>query len=173
MTAFGFDVGSTKPSVAFDPLPPGWYAMRVVRAEEAVSEKPGTGGKYIKVEFEIMEHAHPEFAGRKVFANFFHLHDNKPTRDIARANIAAICQAVGKRDAKTTEEILGGELRVKLKVSPPSQDGKYDARNEAKDFRALSDVVEAPRPAAGGATQTAAPASASAPAAANKQPWKR
>lgn len=169
MTSFGFDVGNTAPSTgSLPPLPPGWYAMRIVRAEAATSEKPGAGGSYIKMEFEIIDHLHVEFAGRKAFVNFFHLHDNKQTREIARGQIAAICQAVGKRDATTTDDVLGGELLVQLKVVPPSQDGRYDAKNEPRGFKPMDG---APAPAA--SAPASSPKPAAAPAANTKQPWKR
>lgn len=166
MTQFGFNVGETKAQVAFDPLPPGWYAMRINKAEEAMSEK---AGRMLKVEFEIVEHAHPEFASRRAFANFCHHHDNKQTRDIARAQIAAICQSIGKPNASTIDEMLGCELRVKLSVVPP-KDG-YDARNETKGFKSLSEVVE---PTAAAPTTASASAASAAPTEVpKKQPWKR
>lgn len=166
MAQLGFDVSSTKPQAAFDPIPPGWYAMRINKADVVVGQKAGTG-EMLKVEFEVIEHAHPDQAGRRVFANFCHQHDNKQTRDIARAQIAAIGQSIGKPSMNDTEEMLGGELRVKVGVQP-AKDG-YDARNEVKGFKALSDVDVA-APAA--STPAAKPAQASAPAA-SKQPWKR
>lgn len=159
MTNFGFDVSNTKPSAAFDPLPPGWYAMRIAAAE-VVTPKSG-GRDMLRVQFEIIEQAHPEFAGRKVFTNFNHLHDNKQTREIAQSQIAAICQAIGKPNATTVEQMLGGELLVKL-TAKPAENG-YDARNETRGFKALTDVQAqaAPKP-------MAAAGAASPP----KQPWK-
>lgn len=168
MTSFGFDVGGTKPQTSFAPLPPGWYAMRVTKVDEVMSPKPGTGGRYLKLTFEIIDHAHPDYAGRMVWANFFHLHDSKQTRDIARGQIAAICHAVGKPNAQSTEEILGGELRVQLKVTPATE--QYEAKNEARGFKSLSDVVEQQpsAPATAGGSTTTAPA-----AGKPSQPWKR
>lgn len=165
MTSFGFNVGETKPQAAFDPLPPGWYAMRVIKTEQVDGKSPGTG-QMLKVEFEIIEHAHPEVANRKVWANYCHQHENRQTRSIARSQIAAICHSVGKPNAQNTDEILGGELRVKLSVSPA--DGKYEARNEAKGFKSLSEVVEPPTSAPSGTTPSVP---TSTPP--KSQPWKR
>lgn len=169
MTNFGFDVSSTKPQVAFDPLPPGWYAMRVNKAEVVQSQKEGVG-EMLKVEFEIIEHAHPEFASRRAFLTLCHHHDKKQVREIARAQIKAICDAIGKPNASTIDEMLGGELRVKLSVQP-AKDG-YDARNDTKGFKALTEVVEAP--AAAGASGMITASTTTTPNATSKsQPWKR
>jgi len=174
MNGFGFDTHTTKPSAAFDPLPPGWYAMRVIKAEQVDGRNPGTG-QMLKVAFEIIEHAHPEHAGRQVYANFCHQHDNKQTRDIARSQIVAILHAIGKPSAVAVDDLLGGELRVKL-TAQPAKDG-YDAKNETRGFKALSDVEQPAMVAASAPAQAAAPTQAAAKTAAAastaRQPWKR
>lgn len=164
MTSFGFDVQNTNPSVAFDPLPPGWYAMRIIGAEIAPGKNPDTG-PMARITFEIMDDRHPQFARRKVFVNLCHQHQtNEQTRNIARANIAAIMKAIGKPHGNTTDDMLGGELQVKLTVSP-AKDG-YDARNDARGFRGLDESVSEPAPAAAPAAKAGAPAP-------KAQPWKR
>lgn len=163
MTSFGFDVGNTKPDAGFDPLPTGWYAMFIVMAEQAVSK---AGHPYIKMQLEIDPNAHPEFSGRKVFANFNHMHPNEQTSSIARSQIASICHAIGKPNATMLEDLLGGMVEVRL-VAKPAENG-YDARNEAKSFRKVG-ADDGPRPAQ--PAQPAAPAAAPAPAA-KRGAWK-
>lgn len=158
MTSFGFDVGDTKPQAAFDPLPPGWYAMRIAKSDIGFG-KNEESGKMLKIEFECID---ANYAGRRAFTTLCHQHPNKQTKDIARAQIAAIAQAIGRPTASTSDEFLGGELRVKLSVK--AADGTYDARNECRGYKGLSEAVPDEKPAA-------APAAPVAPA--GKQPWKR
>lgn len=169
MTGFGFDVTTAKPSASPDPLPPGWYAMRVLGAMQVQGKSQGTG-QMLKIEFEVLEHAHPQYARRKVFANFCHQHDNRQTRDIARSNIAAILHAIGKPTATSIDDMLGCELRVKLNVQPASNG--YEAKNEAKGFKSLADVEPAQAAPASEPVAAAAPKPAAAASPA-RQPWKR
>jgi len=164
MVSFGFDVGSTKPNTSFDPIKDGWYAMRVNKVDVSPASDGKDGrGDMLKVEFCVTD-AHPEFAGRLVWENFCHMHDKQQTRNIARAQLAAIMHAIGRPDSTDTDDMLGCELRVKVATQPP-KDG-YDARNITKGYKALSESTDAPSPAA-----KPAPGAAAAPAA--KQPWKR
>lgn len=167
MTSFGFDVGNTKPQLAFDPIKDGWYAMRIANAETCESKSPeaGTG---IKITFEIMESVHPELSGRRVFLRLYHQHKtNKQTRDIARAQIAAIAHAIGRPTASNTDDFLGTELRVKVKAKPA--DGQYEASNDVKGFKGLNEAVDEAAPAAAAAGAPAATSSGTP----KTSPWKR
>lgn len=165
MTSLGFDVGNTKPQAAFDPLPPGWYAMRIAKSDVGIG-KNSESGQMLKLEFEIMDSQHPELTGRRAFTTLCHQHPSKQTRDIARSQIAAIAQAIGRPTASMSDDFLGGELRVKLSVK--AADGTYEARNECKGYKGLAEPVDATPPAAGGPPAGGAPATAP-----KQQPWKR
>lgn len=161
---FGFDTSTQKAQTAFDPLPDGWYAMRIVRAEKVMGKTP-EAGEMLKVTFEIDENKAPQFAGRRVFTNFCHMHQNQQTREIARGQIAAILESINQKGATSLEVLLGAELQVKVKAKP-AQNG-YDASNEARGFRAPGAGATGPTP---GAQSTAAAPAAGAPKSA---PWKR
>lgn len=161
MTSFGFDTANTKPAASFDPMPPGWYAMRISKAEQVEGQKAETG-LMLKVELEVIADRHVDFANRKVWCNFCCHHQSQQTREIARSQVASILEAIGKKGASSIDDMLGGELLVKVSVRPA--DGTYDARNEAKGFKALDGAAPA------GGAQKAAPAAA-APAA--RSGWKR
>jgi hypothetical protein len=158
---FGFDTANTKAQTSFDPLPDGWYAMRISKAEKVMGKTEATG-EMLKLTFEIDENKAPQFAGRRVFTNFCLHHENQQTREISRGQVAAILESIGKKGATTLDVLLGAELQVKVKAKP-AQNG-YDASNEARGFRALGASTAAPA-----AANVAAPAAGSAPRA----PWKR
>ena len=116
MTGFGFDVGSTEASTPMDPIPAGWYACTITRAEAKHSD---TAGEMLNVAFEVVPDYHPDFPRRYVWSLFCHHHPTSDkARNIARSNIAAICRAVGKPNAVGYDELLGERLLVKVKIQP-------------------------------------------------------
>lgn len=164
MSTFGFDTANTaaaRPS--FEPMKPGWYAMRITQAD-IVGGKSANVGQMLKITFECIDQREPAYVNRKVFANLCHQHENKQTREIAQGQIVTILDSIGKHGATSVDAMLGGELQVKLAVRPA--DGTYDARNEVKGFRALDAADGAPAPASG-----TKPASAPSPQAA--RPWAK
>lgn len=175
MGNLNFDASGIAPTTAFDPLPDGWYAMRIIESDMAPSEK---AGDMLKLRLEIDESQHPELANRSVFDRLCLNHPtSSQAREIAQRTLSAICHSIGKLQISDTEELLGQSLRVKVKAIPArtTPDGKsYDATNEVKGYKAIGEAVEAaPTPAA--TTTTAKPAATSAPAAARPATpsWKK
>jgi hypothetical protein len=173
MGNLNFDASGIAPTTAFDPLPNGWYAMRIIESDMVASEK---AGNMLKLRLEIDESVHPEFANRSVFTN---LCLNHPTsdkaREIAQRTLSAICHSIGKLQISDTEELLGQSLRVKVKAVPartdPTTGKNYDAGNEVGGFKALSEEVATPPAAPAQAAKPAAPAAA--PARPATPSWKK
>lgn len=159
-----FDASQVEPTKSFDPLPPGWYSMVIVKAELAESQ---TAGEMLKLELEIDERAHADLRHRKVFANLCLNHPNQQPREIARRTLSAIAHAIGVLQLSDTADLLGKTLLVKLRVQP-AKDG-YDARNEASGFRAIGCPDASAAPKAPGAPT--APSTPATPAA--KPAWKK
>lgn len=162
MANLNFDATNINPNVAFDPLPPGWYACTIVSAEITVSEK---AGEMLKLQHEIDGDRHPEFAGRRVFNNLCINHPNQQPREIAQRTLSAIAHAVGHLQLSDTDELLGKALEVKVK-SVPAKDG-YDAKNEVSGYKAIEGAGITPT-----AKPAAAPATAPATTAA-KPSWRK
>jgi hypothetical protein len=158
-----FDASEVEPQKPFDPVPPGWYAVTIVGAEEIESEKAGA---MLKLTYEIDGQQHIEFAGRNLFSNLCLNHPtSQQAAEIARRSLSSICHAIGKMQLMQVEDLLGGSLRVKVKVTPPREgkDGKqYDASNEISGYKPIdgSAAETAPTkpaaPTAGKPTPTAA-----------------
>lgn len=164
-----FDATTVSPNTAFDPLPDCWYAMRIVGSDMQESE---TAGQMLKLELEIDENHHPEFANRKVFDRLCLNHPtSQKAREIAQRTLSAICHSIGKLQIADSDELLGHSVLVKVKAVPARTDEKtnktYDAGNEVRGYKAL----DGSQPATAAATK---PAAAAAPAAAPAQaPWKK
>lgn len=157
-----FDAGSVEPAQSFEPIPAGWYAMRVT-ASEWKATKAGTG-HYLQMELEIDETFHPDLKGRRVWERLNLQNPNQTAVEIAQRTLSAICRAAGVMQLGDTEQLHGIPLAVKLSVSPASNG--YEARNEVKGYDAVSVRLGQP-----GAASATAPSGGSATASGGKPPW--
>lgn len=173
MGNLNFDATNVAPSTAFDPLPNGWYTMRIVGAEMAPSEK---AGQMLKLQLEVDETVHPQFASRKVFDRLCLNHPtSQQAREIAQRTLSAICHAIGKLQVSDTDMLLGQSLKVKVKSTPARVDqatGKaYDAGNEVGGYKPISEETAQPAGASASTGTPATPAAAKAPS--STPSWKK
>jgi len=154
-----FDVNSLPQSDNnFDPLPAGWYTTKIAGAEIKAT-KNGTG-QYISVRYDIIG---PSHQGRVVFGNINIKNANPKAEEIGRQQLGEIMRAIGLTRVTDTDQLIGGNVQIKLSVK---QDETYGDKNEIKGFKAVT----------GGAMPTAsvpqefAQQAQSAPAA-SAPPW--
>ena len=141
----------------FSPIPAGWYTSSIAGAE-IKKTKAGTGN-YISVRFDVTG---PEHQGRVVFSNLNTRNPNPKAEEIGRQQLGDIMRAVGLTKLEDTDQLLGGNLSIKVTVK---DDPNYGPSNEIKGFRSVEG--SAPPAAAPAAAATAA-SSASAPPWASK-----
>jgi hypothetical protein len=145
----------------FEPLPAGWYTATISQSELKAT-KAGNG-QYIKLRYDITG---PSHQGRVVFGNLNIKNANPKAEEIGRADLGEIMRAIGLAKVTDTDQLIGGQIGIKLSVK---DDAQYGASNEVKGFRSLS----------GSAAPAAAviPAKASAPAPASPAkaapPWAK
>jgi hypothetical protein len=163
MGNINFDASTVQPATPFEPLKDGWYAMRIMGAALKTSE---TAGEMLALEFEVDETRHSDLAGRRAWTNLCIQHPNDKPREIARQQLSAICRAIGKMQVSDTDDLLGGNLRVKVRAVPATE--QYRAKNDVIGFQALDG-------SAGDTTVSAAPATAApTPTATQPRPsWKK
>ena len=141
----------------FDPLPAGWYDVAITGAE-LKSTKDGNGS-YIKVRYDVTG---PTHQGRVVFGNLNIQNASAKAEEIGRQQLGEIMRAIGLSRVQDTDQLIGGNLSIKLEVKPA--DGQYSAGNEVRGFRA---------PVGGSAPKPQA-AATSAPAATRAAPpWAK
>ena len=133
----------------FDPVPAGWYTAAIAGAELKTT-KAGTGN-YIAVRFDITG---PEHQGRVVFTNLNTRNPNPKAEEIGRAQLGDIMRATGVAKLEDTDQLLGGNLSIKVTVK---NDPDYGPGNEVKAFKAIE----------GSTPPVAAPAATAPPA----PPW--
>ena len=141
----------------FAPLPAGWYTATISQAERKAT-KAGNG-QYIKLRYDITG---PTHQGRVVFGNLNIKNANPKAEEIGRADLGNIMRAIGLAKVTDTDQLIGGNLSIKLEVK---QDEQYGPGNEVNGFKSLS----------GSAAPAAAMPAASAPAASGKAapPWAK
>jgi hypothetical protein len=144
--AFDVEVEDRK----YPPIPAGDYSVVITQAELKHTEK---GGQQIAVRYEIEAGT---LAGRLVFdsLNIINTGDNaKITEQIARRSLIQIFEAIGKPGAQDTDDMIGGRLKVRVKVKDhpkyPNDVTKYMPLNNAPARQSFTPpAAPQPEPAA-------------------------
>ena len=144
----------------FEPLPEGWYNATITGAE--IKPTKAGDGKYIAVKYAITG---PTHQGRVIFGNLNIKNASTKAEEIGRQQLGEIMRAIGLATVRDTDQLIGGNLGIKLTV----RTGEY-AGNEIKAFKALNGA--APSVMTSVPFGKSAPAAASAPAKA-APPWAK
>ena len=155
---------------AYDPLPAGWYTAMIAGADLQAT-KDGSG-QYIKIKYSITG---PSHQGRIVFGNLNIKNRSPKAEEIGRMELGNLMRAIGLSRVSDTDQLIGGQLSIKLDIRPARTDestGKtYEAQNEVKGYKAASsNHSQASVPEFGSSNQqvkTQAQSSASSP------PWAK
>jgi len=157
MATLGFTINASdlpeETTGDYSPVPPGDYEA-VIKDAEIRTTKSGTG-QYIALRLDITG---PSHAGRVVWSNLNIKNDSQKAEEIGRQQLGAVMRAVGLPSLQDTDQLIGGNIGVKLAIRKSEE---YGDSNEVKAYRSLGASAGAP-----------APAMASAPAAA-APPWAR
>lgn len=141
----------------FEPLLAGWYTATITQAELKATK--ANNGQYIKLRYDITG---PTHQGRVVFGNLNIKNASLKAEEIGRQQLGELMRAIGLAKVTDTDQLIGGQLSIKLEIK---QDAQYGASNEVKGYKSLSGSVV---PAA--AMPSAAPAAATGKAA---PPWAK
>lgn len=145
----------------FEPLPAGWYTATISQSELKAT-KAGNG-QYIKLRYDITG---PSHQGRVVFGNLNIKNANPKAEEIGRQQLGDIMRAIGLAKVTDTDQLIGGQIAIKLEVK---EDVQYGASNEVKGFKSVSGSVA---PAAASIPANAAAPASNAPAKA-APPWAK
>jgi len=146
-----FDANQVDPAVGFDPIPAGKY-LAVITESEMKPTKAGDG-KYLQLTFQILD---GPFKGRLVWARLNLENSNAQTVKIARAELSAVCRAVGVMAPKDSVELHNVPLEISVGCKKRKDTG--DITNTIKGYAKKGSAAAA-------APRAAAPAGA--------PPWKR
>ena len=138
---------------SFDPLPAGWYTATISQAE--LKDTKAGNGQYIKLRYDITG---PTHQGRVVFGNLNIRNPNPKAEEIGRADLGEIMRAIGLGKVTDTDQLIGGQLGIKLSIK---EDAQYGAGNEVKGYKSTSGsaapVMQSAAAPAPAASKSAAP----------------
>lgn len=133
----------------FEPLPSGWYTC-VVAGAEIKNTKAGTG-QYISIKYDITG---PSHQGRVVFGNLNIKNPNPKAEEIGRQQLGELMRAIGLATVQDTDQLIGGQLQIKLEVRESEQ---YGASNDVKAYKSTGSAPPAAAKAAPASTKAAPP----------------
>jgi len=143
-----FNAGDVDPNFAFDPIPAGDYVAAITNSEMKPTKK-GTG-QYLELTFQVLEGEHKS---RLLWARLNLDNPDAQAVKIARAELSAICRAIGVLAPKDSVELHNLPLVIKVGLKPRKDTG--EPANVIKGYEGKG--AAAPRPAMAGAGNGKAP----------------
>jgi hypothetical protein len=179
LTTGAFDARQVEPAKPLEPVPTGWYNVKIIESEMKPTSKGD--GAYLELTMEILD---GDYVGRKAWDRLNLQNPNQTAMEIAYRQLSAICHATGVMQVNDTAQLHGIPLMARIVQKPagPGADGKfYDASNEVRGYKPQG--ADGKQPPAG-ATVAAPPwqqgagagpvgVSTPAPAAAASPPWQQ
>lgn len=148
----GFDAGQIDPASDFDPIPAGKYVAAII-ASEMKPTKAGTG-QYLELTFQVLN---GDYKNRLLWTRLNLDNPNATAVQIARAELSAICRAVGVMAPNDSTELH--DLPLVINVRCKRRDDTGDIVNEIKGF-SPKESASPPKPEP-------------VPAGDNTPPWRR
>jgi len=119
---------------SYEPLPEGMYDARITEA--GLQTTAAGTGRYIKLRFDILG---PTGAGRAVFTNLNVENPSAKAEEIGRQQLGDLMRALGLKKVNDTDQLLNGQLQVKLGIRPertdPVNGRTYAASNEVRGYK--------------------------------------
>jgi hypothetical protein len=123
----GFDANQVEPTTDFEPIPAGKY-LAVITESEMKPNKAGTG-HYLQLAFQIIE---GPYKNRFLWARLNLDNPNATAVQIARAELSAICRAVGVLAPNDSCELHGLPLTIRVTLKRRADTGEL--QNEIKGY---------------------------------------
>ena len=165
MAQLNFDASKVDPALPYEAVPSDRYLVEITKSE--LKPTKAGDGSYLEFEYSILD---GEYRGRKLWDRLCLNHPSAKTVEIARANLSAICHAVGILKPHDSTELHHIPLTITVKVK--RDEGTGTMFNEVKGYAIReSHVPRTPPPSAAAQVQTAqypqAPVNEAVP------PWQR
>jgi len=155
-----------KSSGSYDPIPAGWRAVEIEKAEVKPTKK--NNGTLLNIQASVITEDHNN---RKVFVRINVSNPSVQCTEIGRRELAALADACDIPILDDEDKLLGKQLEMKLVIVKDSND---EPDNDVKGFRRLGGQ-SAPAPGSTAAPAQQQPAQTTAqpaPAASGKRPWE-
>jgi len=136
MAILQFNAATVAPSQAFEPLPAGWYNVRIIKSEMKPTSKGD--GSYLELSMSVID---GPAANRQLFDRLNLNNKNQTAKDIAYQTLSAICHATGVIQLQDSTQLHGIPLMARVAIKPA--EGKYEAGNEIKGYKAIASGASA------------------------------
>ena len=136
----GFDAREVDPAVGFEPIPADKY-LAVITGSEMKQTKAGDG-QYLELTFQVIE---GEYKGRNLWARLNLDNPNTTAVQIARAELSAICRAVGVMTPKDSHDLHDLPLVISVKLKKREDNGEMT--NEIKGYEKKEEARGQPQQA--------------------------
>jgi hypothetical protein len=123
----GFDANQVEPTIDFDPIPAGKY-LAIITESEMKANKAGTG-HFLLLTFQITD---GPFKGRNQWARLNLDNPNAQAVQIARAELSAICRAVGVLAPNDSVELHNLPMIIRVACKKREDTGEFG--NEIKGY---------------------------------------
>lgn len=130
----GFNAHEVDPALPYDPIPGGKYVAVITGSENKPTKKGD--GSYLELAFQIVEGEHKN---RYVWSRLNLDNPNARAVEIARAELSAICRAVGVMAPKDSTALHNLPLTITVKCRKREDTG--DIVNEVKGYVAIEAVA--------------------------------
>jgi len=125
MPKVNLDFNIENASSGFEPLPADQYPAKIIKSELATSQ---AGNPVIKIQWEITD---GEFTGRKLF-------DTIPLQIDWRVKPYAELIGLSSGSELDTDDFIGAEAILQVKIRPADEKAGRDAQNEIKKITPMS-----------------------------------
>jgi len=154
------EAGSLPEGRSYDLIPDGWYNATITKAEVGQT-KSGTGTK-IDIRYDITG---PTHQGRVIYASVNIRNQSTKAEEIGRQQLGEIMRAVGLARLEDSDQLIGGQVSIKIKIRQPTDNDKANGYTEAKN--------EVGGWKSTGGSAPVMPSAPAAPATTAKPPWAK
>jgi hypothetical protein len=136
----GFNAQEVDPATTFEPIPAGKY-IAAITASEMKPTKSGAGN-YLELTFQVLE---GEYKGRVLWARLNLDNPNPTTIKIARAELSAVCRAVGVMTPRDSQDLHNLPLQISVRLKKRSDTNEMT--NEVKGYAKKETAAGVPQQA--------------------------
>ena len=163
MAQINFDASQVDPSQPIEAIPSDKYNVEITKSE--LKPTKNGNGSYLELEFTVLE---GEYRGRKVWERLCLNHPTQKTVEIARANLSAICHAVGIMKPRDSTELHRIPITINVKLRKDDSTGNI--YNEIKGYSKRESLIPQTSPPSANAQAQAYPQATAAPKP-ESAPW--
>lgn len=144
MAQLNFDASQVQPAEAPEAVPAGWYVAAIVESEmKPTKDNHVTGNAYLELKEKILEGEH---AGKYIFDRLNLQHQNPVTVEIAYRQLSSYCHSTGVIQVADSSQLHNIPFRVRVSFKPA--EGEYNASNDVKAVKHISEAVPGAQAAA-------------------------